>query len=238
MRRMRVGRRWTSRPAPRCAPAGSADIFDPALRASIAALIDDVRARGDVAVCRRAGPLRRRRRRARPAARRPPTSSPRRPSPPAVDAALDDAIAHCRAFNEQLLARAERLELRDRARPAGRREGHADRVGRAVRAVRQGELPERRLPARRARRRSPACPQIVLVVPPVPGGGGAVDPAVLVVCRKLGITDVFRVNGPAGLAALGVRHGVDPPGPQGRRPGLAGGDVRPGRAAAPRRRRR
>ncbi len=30
-----------------------------------------------------------------------------------------------------------------------------------------------------------------------------VDPAVLVVCRKLGITDVFRVNGPAGIAALG-----------------------------------
>ena len=44
--------------------------------------------------------------------------------------------------------------------------------------------------------------RIVVVVPPVPGGGSAVDPAVLVVCRKLGITDVFRVNGPAGLAAL------------------------------------
>ncbi len=54
-------------------------------------------------------------------------------------------------------------------------------------------------------------PQVVLVVPPVPGGagraggraGGMVDPAVLVVCRKLGIVDVFRVNGPAGIAALG-----------------------------------
>ena len=44
---------------------------------------------------------------------------------------------------------------------------------------------------------------IALVVPPVPGGAGEVDPAVLVVCRKLGITDVFRVNGPAGIAALG-----------------------------------
>ncbi len=41
------------------------------------------------------------------------------------------------------------------------------------------------------------------MVPPIPGGGGAVDPAVLVVCAKLGITDVFRVNGPAGIAALG-----------------------------------
>jgi histidinol dehydrogenase len=44
---------------------------------------------------------------------------------------------------------------------------------------------------------------ISLVVPPIPGGSGAVDPAVLVVCRKLGILDVFRVNGPAGVAALG-----------------------------------
>ncbi len=40
-------------------------------------------------------------------------------------------------------------------------------------------------------------------MPPVPGGAGEVDPAVLVVCRKLGILDVFRVNGPAGIAALG-----------------------------------
>src|SRR5690606_24144663 len=45
-------------------------------------------------------------------------------------------------------------------------------------------------------------PRIALVVPPVPGGDGAVDPAVLVVCRKLGIRDVFRANGPAGVAAL------------------------------------
>jgi len=45
--------------------------------------------------------------------------------------------------------------------------------------------------------------QVVAVVPPMPGGGGAVDPAVLVVCRKLDQRDVFRVNGPAGIAALG-----------------------------------
>jgi histidinol dehydrogenase len=41
------------------------------------------------------------------------------------------------------------------------------------------------------------------VVPPMPAGSGTVDPAVLVVCRKLGIREVFRVNGPAGVAALG-----------------------------------
>ena len=44
---------------------------------------------------------------------------------------------------------------------------------------------------------------LTLVVPPVPGGNGEVDPAVLVVCRKLGLDRVFRVNGPAGIAALG-----------------------------------
>ena len=46
-------------------------------------------------------------------------------------------------------------------------------------------------------------PNIVLVVPPIPGGNGEVDPAVLVICRLLGITQVFRINGPAGIAALG-----------------------------------
>ena len=45
-------------------------------------------------------------------------------------------------------------------------------------------------------------PRIALAVPPVPGSS-AVDAAVLVVCAKLGINDVFRVNGPAGIAALG-----------------------------------
>ncbi len=46
-------------------------------------------------------------------------------------------------------------------------------------------------------------PQVALVVPPMPDGSGRIDPAVLVVCRKLGVTEVFRVNGPAGVAALG-----------------------------------
>ena len=37
----------------------------------------------------------------------------------------------------------------------------------------------------------------------MPDGSARIDPAVLVVCRKLGIDNVFRVNGPAGIAALG-----------------------------------
>jgi histidinol dehydrogenase len=45
-------------------------------------------------------------------------------------------------------------------------------------------------------------PKIAVVVPPLPGSAGEVDPAVLVVASELGIRDVFRSNGPAGVAAL------------------------------------
>ena len=43
---------------------------------------------------------------------------------------------------------------------------------------------------------------VVVAVPPLPGGGGTVDPAVLAVCKLLGLHRVFRVNGPAGVAAM------------------------------------
>ena len=121
---------------------------------------------------------------------------------PAVDAALDDAIAHCRAFNEQVLARAADWSFEPEP---------GLRVGEKISPIASAGL---FVPSGKASYPSvvyqlgaPAVvagvPQIVLVVPPIPGGDGAVDPAVLVVCRKLGITDVFRVNGPAGIAALG-----------------------------------
>lgn len=42
---------------------------------------------------------------------------------------------------------------------------------------------------------------VIVIVPPVPGGSGEIDPAVLVVAEELGIDRVFRVNGPAGVAA-------------------------------------
>jgi histidinol dehydrogenase len=45
-------------------------------------------------------------------------------------------------------------------------------------------------------------PEIAVVVPPMPGGDGAVDPAVLCVARELGLGNVYRANGPAGIAAL------------------------------------
>ena len=83
---------------------GLDDIFDPGLRASIGTLIDDVRERGDEAVCDAL---------ARfdgidvePDGLR--VSDDELDSAEVsdeVDAAIDDAISHLRAFNEQQLAR-------------------------------------------------------------------------------------------------------------------------------------
>ncbi len=180
---------------------GLADIFDPALRTSIAELVEDVRTRGDVAVCDAL---------ARfdgvdvepDGLRVAPDEVAAANVSSAVDAALDDAIAHCRAFNEQVLERLEDWSFEPEP---------GLRVGERVTPITSAGL---FVPSGKASYPSVAyqlgvpatvagVPRIVLVVPPVPGGGGAVDPAVLVVCRKLGIADVFRVNGPAGLAALG-----------------------------------
>jgi histidinol dehydrogenase len=180
---------------------GIGEIFDPTLRASIADLIEDVRVRGDAAVCDalarfdcvglEPGDLR--------------VSAAEIASAEVaseVDAALDDAIAHCRAFNEQLLQRLTGWSFESEP---------GLHVGEKVTAITSAGL---FVPSGKASYPSVAyqlavpavvagVPQVVMVVPPVPGGAGALDPAVLVVCRKLGITDVFRVNGPAGIAALG-----------------------------------
>jgi histidinol dehydrogenase len=45
-------------------------------------------------------------------------------------------------------------------------------------------------------------PEIRVVVPPKPGANGAVDSVVLAVADELGLAEVYRVNGPAGIAAL------------------------------------
>ncbi|MFZ9668531.1 MAG: histidinol dehydrogenase [Solirubrobacterales bacterium] len=47
-------------------------------------------------------------------------------------------------------------------------------------------------------------PERAVVVPPMAGGGGEVDPAVLAVAAELGVDRVFRANGPAGVAALAI----------------------------------
>lgn len=180
---------------------GLADIFDPALRSSIGALIDDVAERGDAAVCDALAKF----------DKIELTPEQLRVTDDEfdqavvsdeVDAGIDAAIRNLRAFNERQLAQAgdwsfevqpglvvgEKLSPIASAglfTPSGKASYPSVAYQLAVPAVVAG------------------VPELALVVPPVPGGSGEVDPAVLVVCRKLGIRNVFRINGPAGIAALG-----------------------------------
>ena len=152
-----------------------------------------------------------------------------------VDVALDDAIAHCRAFNEHQVARLGDWSFEPEPGLAvGEKLTPIASVGLFVpsgKASYPSVAYQLAVPATVA-----GVGRIVVVVPPIPGGDGAVDPAVLVVCRKLGITDVFRVNGPAGIAAMGFGTESIPRGAHDRRSRVAGGDAGPGGDAAPRRR--
>ncbi len=180
---------------------GIDDIFKPELRRSIGELIEDVRERGDAAVCDALARFDRID--VEPDQLRVSADEFERAAvSPEVDAALDDAIAHLRAFNEAQMEQAHDWSIESEPgltvgekitpitsaglfTPSGKASYPSVAYQLAVPAVVAG------------------VPSIALVVPPVPGGAGEVDPAVLVVCRKLGIADVFRVNGPAGIAALG-----------------------------------
>jgi histidinol dehydrogenase len=180
---------------------GLDDIFDPGLRASIGALIDDVRTRGDAAVCEAL---------ARfdgieidPDGLRVTDDELRSAAvDPAVDRAIDEAIAHLRTFNEAQRHRSTDWSIETEP---------GLRVGEKITPITSVGLftpsGKASYPSVAYQLAVPAVvagvPSISLVVPPVPGGAGEVDPAVLVVCRKLGIDSIFRVNGPAGIAALG-----------------------------------
>lgn len=180
---------------------GLDDIFDPALRESIGALIEDVRVRGDLAVCDALA-------RFDGIALQPhqlrvtPEEIASASIDPAVEAAIVDAISHLRAFNDQLMERASDWQIEiENGLVAGEKVTPIASVGLFVpsgKASYPSVAYQLGVPAMVA-----GVPNVVLVVPPVPGGNGEVDPAVLVVCRLLGITNVFRINGPAGIAALG-----------------------------------
>lgn len=180
---------------------GLDDIFEPALRASIGELIEDVRERGDAAVCDalarfdgiEVSPER---------LRLSDDELESAQVSDAVDRSIDDAITHLRDFNEAQMERSSDWHFESEPglivgekitpissaglfTPSGKASYPSVAYQLAVPAVVAG------------------VPELALVVPPVPGGHGEVDPAVRVVCRKLGIRSVFRVNGPAGIAALG-----------------------------------
>jgi histidinol dehydrogenase len=176
-------------------------IFDPVLRASIVDLIEEVRVRGDVAVCEAL---------ARFDGIEVAPSGLRVTDDELdaarvdddVDDAIDDAIDHLRAFNEQQLARLGDWSFESEpGLTVGEKITPIASVGLFTpsgKASYPSVTYQLLVPAIVA-----GVTRIVAVVPPVPGGAGAVDPAVLVVCCKLGQREVFRVNGPAGIAALG-----------------------------------
>jgi histidinol dehydrogenase len=180
---------------------GTAKIFDPELRASIAEIVEDVRAHGDAGVVRAlkrfdgvdVAPDALRVSDAEFAA-----------AEGAVGAAVRDgirhAIANIRAFNEHLT---REREWRTEIAPGLMVGEKSTPIASAGLFVPSGKGS---FPSVLVQLGTPAVvagvERIAVVTPPVPGGGGAVDPAVLVVARELGLRDVFRVNGPAGVAAL------------------------------------
>jgi histidinol dehydrogenase len=176
-------------------------MFSDELRAEIGMLIADVQARGDIAVCdatKRFDGVS-----IRPDQLLVGTDEIMRASvSDAVNAALTDAIDHVRRFNEVVRSRMSdwSMEIEPGAR-----------VGEKVTAIASVGL---FVPSGKASYPSVAyqlgvpavvagVPRIALIVPPMPDGSGRVDPAVLVVCRMLGIDEVYRANGPAAIAALG-----------------------------------
>ncbi len=176
-------------------------IFDPAFRESIVELIDDVRAHGDVAVARALKQF--------DGCDVDPTAlrvderefaEARAVVPSALVTAIRDAIDHVRRFNEQLTARGDWSVESEPGLTVGEKLSPIASAGLFVPSG-KGSYPSVLVqigtPAVVA-----GVPEVAVVVPPVPGSGGEVDPAVLVVADELGLRNVFRANGPAGIAAL------------------------------------
>lgn len=176
-------------------------IFDPGLRSSICELIEDVRLHGDEAVARAlkkfdgcdVTPDRLR-------VSEEEYSKARGQVPAELLTAIRDGIDHVRRFNEQLVARGDWSFESEPGLTVGEKITPIASAGLFVPSG-KGSYPsvlvQLGTPAVVA-----GVPRIAVVVPPVPGSPGDVDPAVLVVAEELGISEVFRVNGPAGIAAL------------------------------------
>ena len=180
---------------------GLDQIFDPSLRAQIAELIEDVRENGDAALvqalerfdgCH-----------VRPADLRVSEAEVAKAHevvPEGLVAALRDGIDHVRRFNEQLMARGDWEFESEPGLVVGEKVTPIESAGLFVPSG-KGSFPSVLVQVG-----TPAVvagvPKIAVVVPPLPGSAGEVDPAVLVVASELGIRDVFRSNGPAGVAAL------------------------------------
>lgn len=180
---------------------GAAQFDSSELRDSISALVVDVRDRGDEALCDAlqkfdgvdVAPDGLRVTEAEFAAARAALD-------PGVTAAIKVMIANIRRFNEELHAR--RGSWQAEIAP-----GHI--VGEQITAIASAAAfcpsGKASYPSVLAQVATGAVvagvPELFAIVPPLPGGDGELDAAVLVVADELGIANVFRVNGPAGVAA-------------------------------------
>ena len=180
---------------------GVQNIFDPALRESIVTIFEDVRENGDAAVIRalakfdkceiEPGRLK---------VSEEEFAQAREQIAPELLAAIRDSIDHIRRFNEKLMEHGTWSFEPEPGLTIGEKATPIASVGLFVPSGKGS------YPSVLAQLGTPAVvagvKRIVVVVPPVPGSGGKVDPACLVVADELGLHDVYRVNGPAGIAAL------------------------------------
>lgn len=178
----------------------TASIFDEELHASVAAIVADVREHGDDAVVRALARF--------DGVELPPLGlkveeAEFEAARAAVGAELLEAIRvgidNIRRYNERILRDADWTEELSPGVVVGEQTSPIASAGLFVPSG-KGSFPSVLMqigtPAVVA-----GVPTLAVVVPPM-RGGVAVDPAVLVVASELGLRDVFRVNGPAGIAAL------------------------------------
>jgi histidinol dehydrogenase len=180
---------------------GTERVFDPDLAASVREIVDDVRQNGDAAVCRALARF--------DGCEVDPDrllltddeiDSGADAVAPAVLAAIREAIANVRAYNERVMeADADwRIEL-----APGLVVGEQSRpIAAAGVFVPSGKGS---FPSVLVQIGTPAVvagvPRVTVIVPPVPGSEGRVDAAVLAVAKELGLRRILRANGPAGVAA-------------------------------------
>ena len=180
---------------------GAVGSVSASLRDSIGELVDDVRQRGDAALC---DALAEHDAIAVDPANLRVSSAEFETAGSKVGAELRGAISHMianiTAFNELLLAR--RGSWRAEIAPGhmvGEQIGPIDSVAvfcPSGKASYPSVLAQVGTPAVVA-----GVEDIIVIVPPMPGGDGEIDPAVLEVASQLRLDRVYRVNGPAGVAA-------------------------------------
>lgn len=180
---------------------GMSTIFDPALGDSIRTLIEEVRVEGDAAVIRalekfdgcRIGDKGLR-------VSDEEYDKARAQISDELLAAIRDGIDHVRRFNEQVCSHGDWSFESEPGLTVGEKFSPIASAGLFVpsgKASYPSVLVQLGTPAVVA-----GVPEIVVIVPPVPGSDGEVDPAVLVVAQELGLQGkVYRANGPAGIAA-------------------------------------